>query len=1063
MSASFKIYWLVLVVLPILAKAQQEAPSLTRYTMEQGLADNWVHTALRDSKGFLWLGTEGGLSRFDGQRFSNFFEEKNNPNSLSNNTVRGICEDPDGSLWLAVLDGGVNHLNPASGKFESWKTDPNNPDFKGELTSIVQDGDLLWLGSYHHGLGCFDKKKRQYVGWYSYPTDELSKQSLQFNTVNHLIADRQNPRYLWLAAANRGIARFDKQTHQFEIWAIMGQSGKPGVAAMYILQDKSGQIWAGTWSGGIAHFDPVAKQAKTYPYDLDSYRQPNNFNRNVVLSVLEKGDGELWVATEDNGFGVFSKATGHYQFFREIFSSESPEVDRVCQGLYLDPQQRLWVLGRQGGVRVFAPQRQTMRYISLAAGGSSIERAEVTDFAYSPSRRTVFVATENSGCFEWSDENGSLVQRALPLPDGSFPNFKALLCDSRGNIWAGTAKTLGGGASLYVLRPGKTNFEVAVLKLQPVRRMEETVNDLLEDSKGNIWAATSYDGIYRIGPGANDVDYFREQENFAEGAPDFNKWWVLLNMAEAPNGHIWFALKSGGVIDFDPAARNFRVFNFENLLTSNDILSIEASGDGRIWVGTKNNGLQVFMPTSASKKAILFLSNEDGPVSQYLSAIRRDLATGQLWLTTYNGLIALAPTNGAVKVYGMGAGLRNAYLNGKGLAVVGGLGVLIGQPNGFCLLRNEATKSQTSPDTLRVVLSDFKVFNQSKYFEKNIRNASEVVLKPSENVFEFEFSAPTAPSADLVSYQFMLDGFDEKWYAADGRKSITYTQLPPGKYTLRVKALQTGNDFSPETTLAICILPHWWQTWWFVAALLFLLGLAVWAIIRYRTAQIRHEEQLKTAFYKELSEKEMIALRSQMNPHFIYNCLNSINNFIVRNNSQQAANYVTKFSRLIRLVLDNSQQQKIPLEKELEALRLYMDLEAMRFDGKFRYEVWVDDAVDEQYLQIPPLLVQPYVENAIWHGLMHKPEGGSVVVDVRLPAEDLLLIEITDDGVGRVRAAELESKTALEHKSQGTLITAERLHNLNPKKPDQGKVSIHDLVDEQGQPCGTRVVLEIPV
>ncbi len=1063
MSASLQIHWLVLVVLPILANAQQEATSFTRYTMEQGLADNWVHVAMRDSKGFLWFGTEGGLSRFDGQQFTNFFEEKNNPKSLSNNTVRGMCEDPDGSLWLAVLDGGVNHFDPATGKFESWKTDPNNPGFKGEITAIVQDGDLLWLGSYDHGLGCFDKKKRRYIGWYSYPADELSKQTWQFNTVNHLIADRQDPRYLWVAAANRGIARFDKQNRQFEVWPLVDNTGKTGVAGMQILQDSSGQIWVGTWSGGVAHFDPITKQSKTHPYDLASYRLPNNFNRNVVLSVLEKDDDELWVATEDNGFGTFSKATGSFQFFSDKFSSESPEVDRVCQGLYLDPQQRLWVLGRQGGVRVFAPQRQTMRYISLAAGGGKTERAEVSDFAFSPSRRTIFVATENSGCFEWSDEKGSLVQRALPFPDGTFPNFKALLCDSRGNIWAGTAKTLGGRASLYILRPGKKSFEVALLGLQPPRGLEETVNNLLEDSNGNIWVATSYDGIYRLRPGSASADYFREQSNFAEGAPDFNKWWVLLDMAEAPNGHIWFALKSGGVIDFDPIARNFKVFNFENLLTSNDILSIEATNDGRIWVGTKNNGLQSFMPSSTSKKATQVLGNDIGQVSQYLSAIKHDERTGLLWFTTDHGLTVFDPTKRTAKVYGIGTGLRNAYLNGKGLAVVKGLGVFIGQPNGFCLFPNEANTTQTAPDTLRVALTDFKVFNQSKYFEKNIRNTSEVELKPSENVFEFEFSAPTAPNADLVNYQFMLDDFDEKWYTTESRKSITYTELPPGKYVFRVRALQTDFDVSPETRLAICILPHWWQTWWFALIIVGLLGLAIWAIIRYRTSQIRHEEQLKTAFYKELSEKEMTALRSQMNPHFIFNCLNSINNFIVRNNSQQAASYVTKFSRLIRLVLENSQQQKIPLEKELEALRLYMDLEAMRFDGKFRYEVWVDDAVDEQYLQIPPLLVQPYVENAIWHGLMHKPEGGSVVVDVRMAAEDLLHIEVTDDGVGMERSAELESKTALEHKPQGTLITAGRLHNLNPEKPDQGKVSIHNLVDEQGQPCGTKVVLEIPV
>ena len=151
----------VLVFVCLTAMAQQESPSLTRFTTEQGLADDWVHTAMQDSKGFLWFGTEGGLSRFDGQRFFNFYEEKNNPNSLSSNKVRGLCEDPDGTFWLASLDGGLDHFDPSSGRSISWPTDSaqawQDSDKPLSFICIHQDGDLLWLGSYDHGLGCFDK------------------------------------------------------------------------------------------------------------------------------------------------------------------------------------------------------------------------------------------------------------------------------------------------------------------------------------------------------------------------------------------------------------------------------------------------------------------------------------------------------------------------------------------------------------------------------------------------------------------------------------------------------------------------------------------------------------------------------------------------------------------------------------------------------------------------------------------------------------------------------------------------------------------------------------------
>ncbi len=1065
-----KISWLAFVCLAGMAGAQPagsawdtKAPSFTRYTMAQGLADNWVHAAMRDSKGFLWFGTEGGLSRFDGQHFLNFYEQKGTAKTLSNNTVRDLCEDPDGAFWLAVLDGGLNRFDPASGEFEAWKTDPSHPALKDQLlslTSVCQDGDLLWLGSYHHGLGCFDKKKRQFTGWYSFAEDSLkTANSFQYNSVNHIIQDRRQARYLWIAATSRGLARFDKKNLTFEFIPFEGHFVQKGTSAMRLLQDEAGKIWVGSWSSGVISFDPATRQLKTFPYNIPLWEKGDP-NRNVVLSVLAKNRDELWVATEDNGFGYFEKNTGKYHFFSNPLSGESPETDRNCQGLYLDPEQRLWVLGVRGGVRVFDFQHQSFRYVSLASGDGKTEREEVTAFAYDARRKVVFAATENSGCYEWSDEAGTLRQRAKSLPGGLYPSFRTLLCDAGGNIWAGAAKTLGGEASLYLLRPGQDFFQPAVLPLSSPRTVDETVNDIFEDSKGSVWIATSYDGVYKVSPGVTAAVNFSNEKGFPPGLPDFKKWWAFLDVKEDGRGHLWFALKSGGVLDFDPVTHLFTVYDNTSVLQSANARSLETGADGSIWVGT-GNGLEVFIPGKPSKSASRVLGKLEGLPGSHISAIQKG-AAGKLWMATGKGLAVLDPATGQFNVFAKTEGLKDAYLKDKGLAVIPGMGVLVGQPNGFCLLGETNGHPENRPP-VKVVLTDFRVFDRSKYFEKNIRNASAVTLEPDENVFAFDFAAPASLDPDLTAYQFRLDGFDEKWYLTEGQKSVTYTGLQPGEYTFRVKANHTGQVAAEETNLTIRILPHWWQTRWFWALVAFAFLLAGWAILRYRTAQVRHEEQLKTEFYKQLSEKELTALRSQMNPHFIFNCLNSINNFVIRNDSEQAASYITKFSRLIRLVLDNSRSQKVPLEKDLEALQLYMELEAMRFGGKFRYEMWVDDEVDEQFVQIPPLLIQPYVENAIWHGLMHKTEGGSVIVDVRQPTESLLRIEITDDGVGRERAAGLESKSSLQHKSHGTLITAERLRMLNPDKPEEGKVTLHDLVDAEGQPCGTKVVLEIPV
>ena len=230
-----------------------------------------------------------------------------------------------------------------------------------------------------------------------------------------------------------------------------------------------------------------------------------------------------------------------------------------------------------------------------------------------------------------------------------------------------------------------------------------------------------------------------------------------------------------------------------------------------------------------------------------------------------------------------------------------------------------------------------------------------------------------------------------------------------------------------------------------------------------RLLEAQHIRQLETEFEQKLADTEMTALRAQMNPHFIFNCLNSIKLYTLDNDADKASDYLTKFSRLIRLVLENSRSELVPLQNELEALQLYIELEAMRFKQKVQFSIHVSPEIDQRYLCIPPLLLQPYVENAIWHGLMHKSEGGTVSVEVSQPQDNLLHIEITDDGVGRERAAELKSKSAGKHKSFGMQVTADRIRMINQLYNIQTQAQIVDLVDSFGEACGTRVVLEIPV
>jgi len=243
---------------------------------------------------------------------------------------------------------------------------------------------------------------------------------------------------------------------------------------------------------------------------------------------------------------------------------------------------------------------------------------------------------------------------------------------------------------------------------------------------------------------------------------------------------------------------------------------------------------------------------------------------------------------------------------------------------------------------------------------------------------------------------------------------------------------------------------------------LILILVVLGTISRYTYKRKLDNELLTAEFQRQLAEAEIKALRAQMNPHFIFNCLNSINSLVIEQKHEIASDYLIKFSKLIRLILDNSRCEKISIEKELETLKLYLVLESARFDNKFSCIIHISEDVDVDLIMIPPMLLQPFVENAIWHGLMQKETEGIITLEIRREHEDFLGISITDDGIGREKAAELKSKT-LTHKPHGLKVTTQRIEMMNKMNSTGAHVEIIDLHDAHGNSSGTKVKLVIPI
>jgi LytS/YehU family sensor histidine kinase len=312
-----------------------------------------------------------------------------------------------------------------------------------------------------------------------------------------------------------------------------------------------------------------------------------------------------------------------------------------------------------------------------------------------------------------------------------------------------------------------------------------------------------------------------------------------------------------------------------------------------------------------------------------------------------------------------------------------------------------------------------------------------------------------------IKFSYKLEGYHEKWIETKDRR-IIFQNLNPGNYKLRIKVL--NNDIaSQELMIGFVILKPFWFKWWFISLGSVTILLLIWLVVYLRSQSIKKYERQRTELSERISEFEMKALRAQMNPHFIFNVINSIQNYILDNNVDAALDYLSDFAKLIRLTLDNVSKKRITLEEELKYLKYYLKLEQMRFDKRFETNIIVPPEFESRRFLIPSMILQPYVENSIKHGFPFSDKGGKIHIEFQVIDSNILKCIIEDNGIGRKKAREL-NKSKINHSSKGTYIINERFSLLNQTQQRKGfKVDIIDLYDESDLAIGTRVEIFIPI
>jgi hypothetical protein len=571
-------------------------------------------------------------------------------------------------------------------------------------------------------------------------------------------------------------------------------------------------------------------------------------------------------------------------------------------------------------------------------------------------------------------------------------------------------------ASFYIRTRDRGIYKFDFIKEQFVQHLIHNDDDssslpgnylraVLKDDENRLIIISVNDGIYIYDPPDNSFETIGFH-------PDVSINEALHNLYYDPalSGNILWINSAHGLLKFDLQSRQFELYNSRNGLSNEFLISNEVDNNGKVWVA-HNAGISMFDPATLS---FTNYNETNGLVFREFNADMKKMADGNIYIGDLDQLTYFNPDN-----FKANLNIPKVHINSV---------EVLNEPFNMVIDSISNKKSLTLNYNQDLITVDFSVLNFSH---------------PGENRFFYRLDE------------------DSVWHNLN-EGTVNLIRLSPGDYVLDVTGSNDRGVMNPTgDKLYISILPPYYQTWLFRIIVAVVVILIFLEIRRRGIRRIKQEEYLKTEFNKQLAQAETKALRAQMNPHFIFNCLNSINSFVIDQKHEIASDYLIKFSKLIRLILDNSRSEMIPIDKELETLKLYVLLESARFDNKFVCEYSIAEDVNINTIMIPPMLLQPFVENAIWHGLMQKEGEGTITVEIKKKDEDFLLISIADDGIGRQKAAELKSKSAT-HQSHGLKVTSQRIDMMNRLNSTGARVNIIDLKDDQGQATGTKVEMVIP-
>ncbi|WP_207511508.1 sensor histidine kinase [Longitalea luteola] len=469
------------------------------------------------------------------------------------------------------------------------------------------------------------------------------------------------------------------------------------------------------------------------------------------------------------------------------------------------------------------------------------------------------------------------------------------------------------------------------------------------------------------------------------------------------------------------------------------------SADGRLWIATYGAGIVCMK----DRRLINRITTREGLSSDICRTLF--LNNHFLWAGTDKGLnkINISQTPYPVTTYSTSDGLPTDIINA---VHVDGNTIYVGSPAGLTYF-DETKVANHSKCNLRLL--SVTVGNKPQPLQDSYS------LRYLENSLKISYAGISFKSGGGIWYRYRLKGLTDTWDSTV-QTVLEYPSIPPGNYEFELIAINKKGIISNPVNIAFVIEAPFWQTLPFQVLIIALAIFITWILVSWRFRLLHKEEQERTSLQQKLNELEQMALRAQMNPHFIFNCLNSIQNFIITNDLESSNWYLTEFAHLIRQTLDNSEKGTISLTNEIKYLKRYLELEMMRFGHSFSYTIDIDAEIEPDMAHIPTMILQPYIENSIRHGIRYKENGGGRI-DIKFQkSNEGFVCIIEDNGIGRKKAHAYKSQMHVEYQSKGMSLTAERINILNRQLIEPITIEINDLTNEKDQATGTRVTIRFP-